>query len=131
MKLTSWKKRKIKVNQELPKLIDIRFLLVFEFHVLHQILYTALATDEKWPLTRFQISYQNLEINWWKMPILNSKWFIAVKNQPNLYHFFLKNIKLGDQLLLMKYFEKKYFENTLFSKNMSIFCQIFKILIGF
>ena len=38
--------------------------------------------------------------------------------------FFLKNIKLEDQLLLMKFFgRKKYLKNTLFSKNMSIFCQ--------
>ena len=44
-----------------------RVHLRFEFHVPHQILYTTLAIDEKWPLSRFHISYQNSKISWQKM----------------------------------------------------------------
>ena len=38
-----------------------RVLLRFEFHVPHQILYTILATDEKYRLGHFHIFYQTLK----------------------------------------------------------------------
>ena len=49
--------------------ILIRWLLRFEFQLPHPLLSPALATDEKWPLCQFHISYQNLKINWPKVPI--------------------------------------------------------------
>ena len=47
----------------------IRWLLRFEFQLPHPILRPALATDKKWPLSQFHISYQNSEISWPKVPI--------------------------------------------------------------
>ena len=38
--------------------------------------------------------------------------------------FSLKDMKLGYKLLSTKFFEKKYSKNNLFSKNLSIFCQL-------
>ena len=62
----------------------IRVLLRFEFHISDQILYTTLATDEKWSLSRFHISYQKLEISWQKMDkFLENKLFFE--------YFFSKN----------------------------------------
>ena len=38
--------------------------------------------------------------------------------------FSVKNIRLGDQLLKVKYFENFDFQSTLFSKNVPNFCQL-------
>ena len=46
-----------------------RWLLSFEFQLPHPILSPALATDKKWPLSQFHISYQNSEISWPKVLI--------------------------------------------------------------
>ena len=43
-----------------PDEIFTRLLSRFEFQVPHQILKSALATDQKWPLSHFRISYQSL-----------------------------------------------------------------------
>ena len=50
-------------------IINTRWLLRFEFQLPHPILRPALATDKKWPLSQFHISYQNSEISWPKAPI--------------------------------------------------------------
>ena len=47
-----------------------RYLLRFEYQLPHPILYTNFATDKKWPLSHFHISYQNSEISWQKMGLI-------------------------------------------------------------
>ena len=42
----------------------------FQFQIPHQILISALATDQKCPLCHFHISYQNSKFNWQKIGIL-------------------------------------------------------------
>ena len=49
--------------------VNSRWLLRFEFQLPHPILSPALATDKKWPLSQFHISYQNSEISWPKVTI--------------------------------------------------------------
>ena len=102
-------------------IMDLRF----EFHVPQQILQITLATNEKLPLKSLSYLLPKLGNQLTKNAnFLLSKSFFKVKNQPNLSKlFFLTNFKLGDQLLLMKCFIKKM-KNTLFSKNVSIFCQL-------
>jgi hypothetical protein len=41
-----------------------------EFQVAHQILSSALVTDQKWPLIHFHISYQNSKFSWQKIGMI-------------------------------------------------------------
>ena len=49
--------------------IMVGWLLRFEFQLPHPTLSPALATDEKWPLNQFHISYQTSKISWPKAPV--------------------------------------------------------------
>ena len=44
-----------------------RELLRLEFQLAHPILMTTFATDQKWPLSHFHISYKNSKISWKKI----------------------------------------------------------------
>ena len=60
-----------------------RVLLRIELiHVPHQILNTSLATNKKWPLNHFHISYQNFEISYqaetWHEIVWWFQWFSLV-----------------------------------------------------
>ena len=50
-------------------IVSTRWLLKFEFQLPHPIISPALASDKKWPLCQFHISYQDSEISKPKEPI--------------------------------------------------------------
>ena len=97
----------------------IRVLLRFEFYVPHQMLYTTLATDEKWLFKSLSYLIPKLGNQLTKYAnFVPSKSIFAVKNQPNLSLFLF----FETQLLLKKN-----------SKTVFIFCQPifeFRILCG-
>ena len=66
----------------------IRCLLRFEYQLPHPILCTTLATDKKWPLSHFHISYQNSEISWQKMDL------ILVNKMIFFYEIFFRKIRI-------------------------------------
>ena len=82
-----------------------RWLLRFEFQLPHPILSPALATDKKWPLSQFHISYQNSEISWPKVPISD---FQSQLSETFLKVFSLKNITLRAHFLKNSIFKALY-----------------------
>ena len=81
--------------------MDTRWLLRFEFQLPHPILSPALATDKKWPLSQFHISYQNSEISWPKVPISD---FQSQFSMSKIIRNFLKNF----------FIEEYHFRGTFF-----------------
>ena len=92
------------------------------------------SCSKLWPLmkndplkSRFHISYQDSEISWWKMPIsyFQSHFSRSKISQICPIFFSSKNIKLGDQLLLMKFFEKIIWRILYFLKTCPFFVSWF------
>ena len=87
--------------------IMVGWLLRFEFQLPHPTLSPALATDEKWPLNQFHISYQNSEISWPKAPISDISQFAMSKIiRIFLILFSLQNIIFWAHFLLLKFLKK-------------------------
>ena len=49
---------------------------------------TTLATDQKWPLSQFHISYQNSEISWPKVPISDFQSQFSMSKIIRIFPFF-------------------------------------------
>ena len=91
----------------------------------HQILHTTLVTDEKWPLSPFCISYQNLEISWWKMPVSNFQSHFSRSKISQSFSIPFFNNKLEDQLLFYDFFERNYLQILYFLQTCSFFVSWF------
>ena len=84
-----------------------RWLLRFEFQLPHPILSPALATDKKWPLSQFHISYQNSEISWPKVLISD---FQSQSSMSKIIRNFIKKLFIEEYhfrgtFLLLTFFE--------------------------
>ena len=92
-------------------LLDIRWLLRFEFQLPHPILSPALATDKKWPLSQFHISYQNSEISWPKAPIsdFQSQFSMSKIIRIFLNFFFIEEYQFRGMFFVIDIFWKLQF----------------------
>ena len=81
-----------------------------EFQVAHPILMTTLATDQKWPLSHFHISYQNSKISWQKMgTILVKSALNALKIKVFKKKNFIEEIQFSGTFFVIDIFWKLQF----------------------
>ena len=79
-----------------------------EFQVAHPILMTTLATDQKWPLSHFHISYQNSKISWQKMGTILVKSALKIEVFKKI-KCFIEEIQFSGTFFVMNIFWKLQF----------------------